>query len=82
MNIGSILIVLALSILLVAYIAHPFQTNEADLDQSIEQEIARLRKVKAYENNADPQYCSQCGHRLNPDDRFCAQCGKHVGGKK
>lgn len=80
MNIGSILIVLALSILLVAYIAHPFQTSEADLDRAIEKEVARLRKGSG--SKADPQYCSHCGHKLNPDDRFCAQCGQPVEGAK
>ncbi|MDY6874171.1 MAG: zinc ribbon domain-containing protein [Chloroflexota bacterium] len=76
MNIGSILIVLALSILLVAYIAHPFQTKEVDLDGAIEKEIARLREGST--RNFSPQYCSHCGHKLNPGDRFCAQCGKAI----
>lgn len=33
MHIGSILVVLVLSILIVAYITHPFQTDDSELGQ-------------------------------------------------
>jgi hypothetical protein len=75
MHIGSILVVLAISLFLVAYISQPFQSESADLRAVIEQRVAEIRQRSSVEK---PRFCTQCGHQLNPDDRFCGQCGSPV----
>jgi hypothetical protein len=75
MHIGSILVVLAISIFMVAYISQPFQSEPEDLDAVIERRVAAIRKQGSEDK---PQLCTQCGHQLNSGDRFCAQCGKPV----
>ncbi len=79
MDIGSLLVVLAISLFLVAYISQPFQSEPGDLNTIIEQRVAEIRKQALGEES---RFCTQCGHKLNPDDRFCAQCGKPVEASK
>lgn len=80
MQIGTILITLALSMALAAYILRPFQTETDDIETAIEERVAGLRQAALGKSEA--QFCTQCGHRLGPDDRFCAQCGHPVGEAK
>ena len=80
MQIGTLLVVLALSMVLAAYILRPFQADEKDIEAAIEGRIAELRQTD--QNRPQAQFCTQCGHVLGPDDRFCAQCGHPVGEAK
>ena len=75
MHIGSILVILALSLFLVAYISQPFQAGPDDTKKIIEDRVAEIRKGTG---GKQLRYCSQCGHQLKPDDRFCSQCGHPV----
>jgi rRNA maturation endonuclease Nob1 len=75
MQLGSILVILAISIFMVAYISQPFQSETEDLEKVIDARVKEIRKQKI---KAQISYCTQCGHRLNTDDRFCAQCGTPV----
>jgi len=77
MHIGTILVVLGLSLFLVAYISQPFQSDGGDLDAVIESRVAELRQ-KDVESGKQSQFCTQCGHKLGPEDRFCARCGHPV----
>jgi hypothetical protein len=75
MHIGSMLVVLAISIFLVAFISQPFSSASGDFSAVIEQRVAEIRKRS---EGKESRFCTQCGHQLKPDDRFCAQCGKPV----
>jgi hypothetical protein len=75
MHIGSLLVILAISIFLVAFISQPFQSKPADIKSLIEQRVAEIRKRSGEQETG---FCTKCGHRLNPDDKFCAQCGRPV----
>lgn len=80
MQIGTLLVVLSLSLFLATYILRPFTSPQQDWDSAIEAQVAERRKADA---GAPPaQFCTQCRHRLGPDDRFCAQCGHPVAGSK
>ncbi len=79
-QIGTILVTLALSMALAAYILRPFQAETDDIETAIEERVAELRQEDPDE--AQAQFCTQCGRRLGPDDRFCAQCGHPVGEAK
>ena len=77
MHIGTILVVLGLSLFLVAYISQPFQSDGDDLEAVIESRVAEIRKSNT-NSGKKAQFCTQCGHKLGPEDRFCAQCGHPV----
>ena len=77
MHIGTILVVLGLSLFLVAYISLPFQSEGEDLEKVIESRVTEIRNSDRGEERR-AQYCMQCGHRLGEEDRFCAQCGHPV----
>lgn len=77
MHIGTILVVLGLSLFLVAYISLPFQSEGEDLEKVIESRVAEIRNSDRGEERRT-RYCTQCGHRLGEEDRFCAQCGHPV----
>lgn len=81
MHIGTILVVLGLSLFLAAYIAQPFQADDEELEAVIEQRVAEFRLV-GQDEESKAQFCTQCGHKLGEDDRFCAQCGQPVGKDK
>jgi uncharacterized OB-fold protein len=76
MHIGTILVTLALSLFLAAYISQPFQSDTKDSEAVIESRVAEIRKGKRGELKA--RFCTQCGHKLGPEDRFCAHCGYPV----
>jgi hypothetical protein len=76
MQIGTILVVLSLSMLLATYILRPFLSQDRDLETVIDARVVELREADALE--AQVHFCTQCGHQLAPDDRFCAQCGHPV----
>ena len=82
---GSILVGLALSLVVVAYLARPFRPVRAkvDLDRAIEVWLARgqvERPAALKEEAATADFCPQCGRRAGPDDRFCAGCGRPLPG--
>lgn len=77
MHIGTILVVLGLSLFLVAYISQPFQSDGSDLEKVIETRVAEIRQNDK-DKDRGSRFCTQCGHKLGIDDRFCAQCGHPV----
>jgi hypothetical protein len=82
---GSILVGLALSLVVIAYLARPFRPAQAraDLDRAIEVWLARLeveRPAAPQEEAERADFCPQCGRRAGPDDRFCAGCGRPLPG--
>ena len=81
MHIGTILVVLGLSLFLVAYISQPFQSDGEDLESVIESRVAEIRKT-SHQEGIQAYYCTQCGHQLGAEDRFCAQCGHPVEDRK
>ena len=81
MHIGTILVVLGLSLFLVAYISQPFQSDGGDLESVIESRVAEIRKT-SHKEGIQADYCTQCGHQLRAEDRFCAQCGQPVEDRK
>lgn len=76
MQIGTILVVLSLSMLLATYILRPFLSQDRDLETVIDARVAELHEADVLETQV--HFCTQCGHQLAPDDRFCAQCGHPV----
>ncbi len=83
MSIGSVLVGIALTLSVVAYLARPFRAShaEADWDRAIEAWVAQVRAEGEVESaDGGMNYCSQCGRRVGPDDRFCAGCGTRLQG--
>ncbi len=87
MGIGSILVGIAATVIVGAYLAHPFRAvtrgESADLDLDIEVWVSRARAegpaVGAAEGDSEPMnFCSKCGRRLKSDDRFCPGCGTQI----
>ena len=50
-------------------------TSVAELDERIEQAVAKLR-VGQLESNG--RLCPHCGKPVNPGNRFCSHCGKQI----
>jgi hypothetical protein len=86
MSLGSVLVVLAVLLVVVAYLARPFRIarRDAGLDRVIEAWVARVRAEGRREGERPARepvnYCPQCGHHVGPDDRFCAGCGARLPG--
>jgi len=80
MHIGTILVTLALTLFIAAYISKPLQSDKKDLEEIIESRVTETRKNKKEEHQV--QFCTQCGHKLGPEDRCCAQCGHPVEASK
>jgi predicted amidophosphoribosyltransferase len=80
MQIGTILVVLSLSMVLATYILRPFLSKDRDLESVIDARVAELRDADG--DSPQVHFCTQCGHQLADGDRFCAQCGHPVAGEK
>jgi hypothetical protein len=88
MGIGSIIVGLALTLVVGAYLSRPFRTaaRETDLDPLIEAWVRHAREEQAAPpphpdaGEAEINYCPQCGRRVSPEDRFCARCGTPLEG--
>jgi hypothetical protein len=91
MGIGSVLVGIAVTMVVVAYLARPFRQvrANADLDQEIEARVAQARaeREKAQGDTAAEERtalgaphrrCPRCGRRAGPDDLFCARCGTQL----
>ncbi len=69
MNIGTLLVEIAVVALVVAYLARPFRSPK-ELDQTIERWIKAARPEPAASAT-----CPQCSQAVAPTDRFCRRCG-------
>jgi len=72
MQIISVIFILSIAVLLVAYISQPLLQKEQSLDDLIEQEVGKLKQSK---KKSEVIICPQCGNQLKESDRFCSQCG-------
>jgi len=80
MGIGSILVAIALALVVGAYLARPFRRAGIDADPTIEAWVAQARAKGTGEEQAEANYCPQCGRRVASDDQFCAKCGARLQG--
>ncbi len=87
MSIGSILIGVAVTLVVGAYLARPFRAapegEGANLDQDIETWVTQVRAggmtTVSTEPDSEPvNFCFECGRRVGPDDRFCPGCGTRL----
>jgi hypothetical protein len=87
MSIGSILVAVAVTLVVGAYLARPFRTvpagGGADLDRDIEAWVAQVRAEGTTVGSAEPDsgpvnFCFECGRRVSPGDRFCPRCGTRL----
>jgi len=93
MDVGTLLVGIALVLVVVGFIARPFRAAARELDpaEAIEFWVARARE--ADETSAPPaegsvspdpgesvNYCRECGRRVAADDRFCSGCGTRLRG--
>lgn len=89
MEIGAILVGIALTAVVVAYLARPFRVVNMRSDQAIEAWVSRVRakqggrvveeqRIKQGGRDEEINFCPQCGRRAGPDDRFCAGCGNQL----
>lgn len=87
MGIGAILIGVALTVVVAAYLARPFRVAGVSDDQAIEAWVARVQEGMEGSKSAEEpdsegigeiNFCPQCGRKLGPGDRFCARCGTQL----
>ncbi len=87
MSIGSILVGVAVTLVVGAYLARPFRIapvgEGADLDQDIETWVAQFRArgvtTGSVETDSEPvNFCFECGRHVGHDDRFCPGCGTRL----
>ena len=87
MSTGSILVGIAITLMVGAYLARPFRIaamgEGANLDRDIETWIAQARSqgVETGSAEADTEpvnFCFQCGRRVKPGDHFCPGCGTRL----
>ena len=90
MSIGSVLVGIAVTLIVGAYLARPFRIvavgERANLDQDIETWVARARsrgtEAGSAEVDTEPvNFCFNCGRRVGPVDRFCPGCGTQLKGE-
>ena len=89
MSIGSILVGIALTLIVAAYVARPFRSARAvtDWDRTIEGWVAQARTTSQGKEAKEPKdrkveepvnFCAKCGRRVDPDHQFCPGCGAQI----
>lgn len=86
MEIGTVLVGVALTAILAAYLARPFRVVSMESNQTIETWVARVREERrsggigeqGHKGAEEIKFCPQCGRQVGPDDRFCAGCGTQL----
>ena len=87
MSWGSILVGVALTLVLVAYVARPFRRTGAYRDQEIEAWVTQARREAEKLGPPDTAagltgFCPQCGRRVEHDHDFCPGCGTRLPGER
>jgi hypothetical protein len=94
MEVGSILVGIAVFAVVVAYLARPFRRaySASSLDWAVEAWVLEAREggdweaefasdergAQAADANGDVSFCTKCGRRAEHDDIFCAKCGTRL----
>jgi hypothetical protein len=88
MSIGSVLVGIAVTLIVGAYLAQPFRTvavsKKTNLDRDIETWVAQARsrgtEIGSVEVDTEEpmNFCFKCGRRVVPGDRFCPGCGTRL----
>lgn len=79
---ASMMIGLATTWLVVAFVIQPFRKKRTVSDRVIEAWVTDIRgdltgsaNVETAGSDEPLRYCSQCGRRIEADHRFCPGCG-------
>jgi len=93
MDLGTLLVGIALLVVVIGFIARPFRTAARELDpgKTIEFWVGRARDAEeagalAAEGPVSPDlgesvnYCRECGRCVAADDQFCSGCGTRLHG--
>ena len=93
MDVGTLLVGIALFVVVVAYVARPLHAaaQEPDPAKAIEFWVARVRDAEetgpgpteapvSPDQGRPVNYCRECGHRVAADDKFCSRCGTRLRG--
>lgn len=76
-DLGEILLVAAIAMLVVVYVAVPFLRNKpSNKVVLIEKWVQNEREHSKEEPLEILQVCSECGEPFNVEDQFCSHCGK------
>jgi len=91
-SLGSILVGIAITAVVVAYVSQPFRHAHADLDKTIEAWVQEAHiehpptpasvpphAPRTLSTDNEPiNFCPQCGRKLEADHVFCPGCGNKV----
>ncbi|MGD2145755.1 MAG: zinc-ribbon domain-containing protein [Anaerolineae bacterium] len=93
MDVGTLLVGVALLLVVVGFVARPFRAAARELDpgKAIEFWVARARDAEeaggpraegpvSPDSGESVNYCRECGRRVAADDRFCSGCGTRLRG--
>lgn len=87
MSWGSLLVALAVTLVVVAYVSRPFKRRAVDWDRVVEAWVREAREQQearapaATSPDAAPDgSCPACGQRVAPEHRFCPGCGQPLRG--
>jgi len=85
LSFGSILIGLAATWLVIAYVVQPFRKKKGSADRVIEAWIAEIRAdipsstpIESGASIEPSRYCPYCGRSVAEDHRFCPGCGEKL----
>jgi uncharacterized OB-fold protein len=76
MSWGSLLVALAVTLVVVAYVSRPFKRRRMDWERVVEAWVREARGQQA----APDGVCPACGQRVAPEHRFCPGCGQPLRG--
>jgi uncharacterized protein (UPF0212 family) len=85
LSFGSIIIGLAATWLVFAYVVQPFRRKKAHSDRAVEAWIAEIRSDLPRSTAAESmpldepaRHCPHCGRPVQDDHRFCPGCGAQL----
>ena len=83
MSLGSALVGIALTLVLIAYVARPFRRKGVYLDEAVEAWVIQAREdtKELMSPGATAEltsFCPQCGWRVESNRRFCPGCGAQL----
>ncbi len=84
-SLPSIMIGIAATWLVIAYVVQPFRKKKAISDHTIEAWVSEIQADSTATKSIVPpvpdksiHHCPQCGRRVEADHRFCPGCGTQL----
>ncbi len=84
MDIGALLLILAIVVITLSYVLKPLQTQKiSEPDELIDHWVEQIHpRAATHMKKEEISYCPNCGEPVRTSDRFCSSCGMNLEERK